>query len=346
MEKDLFSLSAYEFTLPSDLIAQHPAEPRDQSRLMIVNRQEGSLSEIRFCELSDFLQSGDSLVFNDTKVIPARLLGKREGAGSTEIFLLKRVSFDTWEALARPGKKLRPGSRVVLGDHLQCVVVDTLDNGNKILQFQWEGTFEAVLALYGQIPLPPYIRQGQSVKSDSESYQTVFAKHPGAVAAPTAGLHFTEKLLKQLSDHGVDQTWITLHVGLGTFRPVQTQDIRSHVMHAESFVISPEAAEKLNKAPLNKRQICVGTTCCRTLESAATEKGTIIPGEYETDIFIYPGYQFKYVRSMITNFHLPGSTLLMLVCTFGGYDLIMEAYAKAIEQRFRFYSYGDAMLIL
>lgn len=346
MKKDLFSLSAYEFTLPSDLIAQHPAEPRDQSRLMIVDRHDGSLSEIRFCELADFLKSGDSLVFNDTKVIPARLIGKREGGGNTEVFLLKQLSLDSWEALARPGKKLKPGSPVVFGDHLRCTVIDTLGNGNKILQFEWEGAFEAALAIYGQIPLPPYIRQGHSAESDSKSYQTVFAKHPGAVAAPTAGLHFTERLLKGLNDQGVDQTWITLHVGLGTFRPVQTQDIRTHVMHAETFIITPEAAEKLNKTPKGKRQICVGTTCCRTLESASTVEGKIISGEHETDIFIYPGYQFKYVRSMITNFHLPGSTLLMLVCTFGGYDLIMEAYAKAIEKRFRFYSYGDAMLIL
>lgn len=346
MGKDLFSLSAYEFTLPSELIAQHPAEPRDQSRLMIVDRHNGSLTEIRFSELTDFLEAGDSLVLNDTKVIPARLLGKRDGGGNTEVFLLKRLSFDTWEALARPGKKLRPGSRVIFGDHLQCLVINTLESGNKILQFEWEGDFEFALAMYGQIPLPPYIRQGEPTSIDSTSYQTVFAKNAGAVAAPTAGLHFTKSLLNELRAHGIDQTWITLHVGLGTFRPVKTQDIRSHTMHTESFIITPEAAEKLNGIPKEKRQICVGTTCCRSLESAVTSEGKIIPGEYETDIFIYPGYQFKYVRSMITNFHLPGSTLLMLVCTFGGYDLIMEAYAKAIEQRFRFYSYGDAMLIL
>lgn len=343
---DLFSLSAYEFLLPPDLIAQHPAEPRDQSRLMIVNRQDGSLSEIRFCELADFLKPGDSLVLNDTKVIPARLLGKRSGGGHVEVFLLKRLSFDTWEALARPGKKLRLGSLVVFGEDFSCIVVEERESGNKILRFIWEGVFESALARYGKMPLPPYIRQGEPTPSDATSYQTVFAKTPGAVAAPTAGLHFTERLLKELSDHGIDQTWITLHVGLGTFRPVKTQDIRSHTMHRESFIITPEAAEKLNHVSTERRQICVGTTCCRTLESAATAEGKIVAGEHETDIFIYPGYQFKYVRSMITNFHLPGSTLLMLVCTFGGYELIMEAYAKAIEQRFRFYSYGDAMLIL
>jgi S-adenosylmethionine:tRNA ribosyltransferase-isomerase len=346
MGKDLFSLSAYEFTFPSDLIAQHPAEPRDQSRLMIVDRHSGLLSEIRFSELTDFLEAGDSLVLNDTKVIPARLLGQRDGGGNTEIFLLKRLSFDTWEALARPGKKLRTGSRVVFSDPFHCLVINTLENGNKILQFEWEGAFESALAAHGQIPLPSYIRQGAPTETDSASYQTVFAKNPGAVAAPTAGLHFTESLLNDLSARGVDRTWITLHVGLGTFRPVKTQDIRSHTMHTESFIITPEAAEKLNKVSPAKRQICIGTTCCRSLESAVTSEGKIVPGEYETDIFIYPGYQFKYVRSMITNFHLPGSTLLMLVSTFGGYDLIMEAYAKAIEQRFRFYSYGDAMLIL
>lgn len=346
MKKDPLSLSSYLFDLPESLIAQRPVGQRDHSRLMVIDRKNGSFTDMLFCDLPDFLSAGDSLVLNDTRVIPARLLGKREGGGASEILLLKQLSLDTWEVMARPGKRLRPGSQVFFGENLSCTVLETLLNGNKTVKFAWKDSFEAALEQYGHMPIPPYIRRGSDDIKDKTSYQTVYAKTPGAVAAPTAGLHFTDDLLNKLREKGVDQTWITLHVGLGTFRPVQSEDIRNHTMHNESFILSPESAEKLNSVTPLHRQICVGTTCCRTLESAMKTQGKFIPGKYETDIFIYPGYQFKYVRSMITNFHLPGSSLLMLVSAFAGYDLIMEAYARAIEKKYRFYSYGDAMLIL
>jgi S-adenosylmethionine:tRNA ribosyltransferase-isomerase len=279
-------------------------------------------------------------------VIPARLLGTREQGGKAEIFLIKRLSLDSWEVLARPGKKLRIGSVIYFGEHLSCQIVETFSDGTKGVRFKWTHSFEESLNLYGQIPLPHYIQRDQEEEEDLERYQTVYATHAGAVAAPTAGLHFSHELLQDLFQKGIKQSRVTLHVGLGTFKPVQSEDIRLHPMHKESFIISSQAAEELNHCfPLN-RQICIGTTSCRALESAATEQGKIIPGAYETNIFIYPGYQFKYVKSLLTNFHLPGSTLLMLVCAFGGYDLMMEAYQKAVKDRFRFYSYGDAMLIL
>lgn len=346
MAKDPFSLASYQYDLPQELIAQFPCTPRDSSRLLVIDRQTGSMKELVFRELKDLLQAGDSLVFNDTKVIPARLVGLREGGGKTEVVLIKRLSVDTWEVLAKPGRKLRPGSRVVFGDKLSCLILETLALGTKIVRFQWVGIFEDVFSTYGRIPLPHYIERSSKLKIDEESYQTVYAANAGAVAAPTAGLHFTQALLDQLSDKRIGQSCVTLHIGLGTFKPVQTEDIRAHAMHSESFIITPETAQRLNARSSLHRQICVGTTCCRTLESAADSAGKISPGQYETDIFIYPGYQFKYVQALLTNFHLPCSTLLMLVCAFAGYDLIMQAYAKAIKERFRFYSYGDAMLIL
>lgn len=350
MTRNLFALEAYQYHLPQELIAQHPCTPRDRSRLLLVDRQAGNFSEIPFCELSNFLESGDSLVFNDTRVIPARLLGKRSQGGQAEIFLLKRLSLDTWEALGRPGRKLQPGSRVVFGERLSCEILEKGAEGTRIVRFQWEGIFEEVLSRYGRMPLPYYIHRSDEAPSedeeeDEERYQTVYAKNPGAVAAPTAGLHFSEELLQGLHAKGVEQNRLTLHVGLGTFRPVQTDDIRQHPMHREAFFIDPETAERLNARKEGKRQVCVGTTSCRALEASSDERGRIIPGSYETNIFIYPGYEFRYVRSLLTNFHLPGSTLLMLVTAFAGYELVMEAYHKAIKDRFRFYSYGDAMLI-
>lgn len=346
MLKDPYSLSSYQFDLPPHLIAQYPCVPRDHSRVLIVDRATGNLSEMRFYELADLLQEGDSLVFNDTRVIPARLLGKREHGGEAEIFLLKRRSLDTWEAIGRPGKKLKVGSQVTFGEGFSCVVTEVLEGGGRVVRFNWKRTFEEALEQYGKLPLPPYIRQGTQELGDAECYQTVYAKHSGAVAAPTAGLHFTDSLLKRLSDKNIEQIKVTLHVGLGTFKPVQEEDIRLHPMHSEKFIISPEAADQLNQRSVTGKQICVGTTCCRALESACQKSSIIQAGEYDTNIFIYPGYQFKYVQSMLTNFHLPGSTLLMLVSAFAGYDLMKEAYAKAIKENFRFYSYGDAMLIL
>lgn len=346
MKKDLFITDSYDYHLPTELIAQHPCSPRDHSRLLIVDRKEESLREIQFCELTDFLGAGDSLVFNNTRVVPARLIGNRETGGETEIFLLKAISYDTWEVLGRPGKKLRTGCRVFFGKDFFCEVIDTTLEGTKIVRFFWQGDFEAVLKTYGQMPLPPYIQRETPLEEDFDDYQTVYAKVMGAVAAPTAGLHFTDEMMTKMSQQGVDYHYVTLHVGLGTFRPVQTEDIREHAMHTEPIIIDEETALALNSRPLGKRQICVGTTCCRSLESAADKEGKIIAGNYETNIFIYPGYSFKYVQALLTNFHAPRSTLLMLVSAFAGYELIMEAYQKAVKDRFRFHSYGDAMLIL
>lgn len=341
----IHTLKAYHYELQEELIAQYPCTPRDRSRLMIVERSTGKISEMVFQELYDFLDKGDSLVFNDTKVIPARLMGKRESGGGAEVFLTKRLTKDTWEALTRPAKKLGEGSIVQFGESFSCKIIEVLPGGLRKIQFQYDGDFEKHLAHFGKIPLPHYIRREPEIVVDSERYQTIFASQPGAVAAPTAGLHFTQELLDRFTAKEVNQTYLTLHVGLGTFLPVQTEDIRDHHMHSETFVINSETSKQLNVRQDGKRQICVGTTCCRALESAM-QNGNFEPGEYETDIFIYPGYKFKYVQSLLTNFHLPGSTLLMLVSAFGGYDLIMEAYAKAVKERYRFYSYGDAMLIL
>lgn len=344
--KNLFALSSYQFELPKELVAKYPCTPRDSSRLMIVNRSTGGISEVVFRELVELLHSGDSLVFNDTKVIPARLIGKRESGGEAELFLTRRVSNDIWEALVRPAKKLPEGASITFSPELACKILSTMPNGSRCVRFLYEGDFEKLLEKYGQIPLPHYIDRAVEPLLDSESYQTVFARYPGAVAAPTAGLHFTQAMLNGLEARNVKQTTLTLHVGVGTFRPVQTEDIRDHQMHTEQIQISAEASRFLSHRDSTKTQICVGTTTCRALEALVGSAGMIPAGEYETNIFIYPGYPFKYVRSLLTNFHLPGSSLLMLVCAFAGYELAMEAYSKAIKERFRFYSYGDAMLIL
>lgn len=344
--KDLYRLSSYQFHLPEELIAQYPVTPRDSSRLMIVDRQSGLIREVVFRELSELLNRGDSLVFNDTKVIPARLKGKRESGGEAEIFLTSQMTHDTWIVMAKPGRKLHVGAKVIFGADFFCVVKEVLDDGRRVVQFYFQGVFEDMLQKYGEIPLPHYIKRSSQEASDKERYQTIYAKNPGALAAPTAGLHFTPDLLSSLKAKGVDQVHITLHVGLGTFKPVQVDDIRDHVMHHEQVVITPSAAEKLNSKVLNNKRICIGTTCCRSLESASDAEGVIKSGSFATNIFIYPGYQFKYVDHMLTNFHLPGSTLLMMVSAFAGYELIMEAYERAIKERYRFFSYGDAMLIL
>jgi S-adenosylmethionine:tRNA ribosyltransferase-isomerase len=341
-----YSRSSYLFDLPEELIAQYPCSPRDQSRLMVVERATGNIYEKRFFEIVDFLQSGDQLVFNNTKVIPARLRGKRLTGGSVEVFLTRRLNDDKWEALVRPAKKLLSGTQVTFSDDLNCKIVEELPEGRRIVQFDYKGDFDQVLAKHGQIPLPLYIHREVDPNTDVERYQTIYASTPGALAAPTAGLHFTREILEKLAEKEVYQTTVTLHVGIGTFRPVQVENITEHQMHSEHFIISEDAAQRLNNRDLSHRQICVGTTTCRTLESSCGKDGLIRAGEYDTDIFIYPGYQFKYVQSLLTNFHVPSSSLLMLVCAFAGYDLIMEAYAKAIKDRFRFFSYGDAMLIL
>jgi S-adenosylmethionine:tRNA ribosyltransferase-isomerase len=310
-----------------------------------VDRAKGEISEIVFRELADFLQEGDSLVFNDTKVIPARLIGKKPSGAKIEVFLLEKECGSIWSALVKPGKKAPPGTTIAFSDTFECAVLEDVADGVKKIEFSFDGDFEPHLLKHGKMPLPPYIRRDSSLQ-DSSCYQTVFAKNTGAVAAPTAGLHFTPEVLESLSAKGVLQTHITLHVGLGTFRPVQTEDIRKHVMHKERYEITPEAAAQLNARVKDRRQICVGTTCCRTLEFAVDRAGVIQPGIGSADIFIYPGYRFKYVNSLLTNFHLPGSTLLMLVSAFAGHELTREAYERAVKERYRFFSYGDAMLIL
>ncbi len=332
--------------MPEDLIAQYPCEPRDRSRLLVVERKTGHMYEMAFWELTDFLQKEDSLVFNDTKVFPSRLIGVRPSGGKTEIFLLKKRKENIWEALVKPGKKLPIGSKVIFGDGFSCEVMDIFPDGIRLVYLDFKGNINEALEQFGHIPLPPYMRCEAIPELDKVRYQTVYAQYSGSVAAPTAGLHFTEEMLNKLENKGVDKNKITLHVGLGTFLPVKVDDIREHKMHFEAFTISTETAGKLNKHDENKLQICVGTTTCRALETAATEEGIIQEGQYETDIFIYPGYKFKYVKQLLTNFHQPGSSLLMLVSGFASRELIMEAYAKAIKDRFRFLSYGDAMLIL
>ncbi len=334
-----FSLTDYQFDLPQELIAQAPCNPRDSSRLMLVERATGRISECVFRDLPTLLEPGDCLVFNDTKVIPARLIGRRPGGGLAELLLIRRLPDATWEALGRPGRKLQLGTRLLFGPDFSAEIVELLPDGVRRVRFF--GEFESGLERYGRMPLPPYI-QRETAASDKERYQTVYAANPGAIAAPTAGLHFTEELLNSLK--GISQAKVTLHVGLGTFKPVQVEDIRQHPMHQELCLIPEATADLLNGR--TKRSICVGTTSCRTLESAADPKGLIHAGSYETRLFIYPGYSFKATDALLTNFHLPGSSLLMLVSAFAGYELMREAYAKAIEKRFRFFSYGDAMLIL
>jgi len=327
----VYKLSDYQFELPADLIAQYPVTPRDASRLLVVNRSKGTFEETSFHNIGNYLGPEDLLVLNNTQVIPARLFGKRVTGGQVEVLLLEREEANTWHFFAKPGGKLKAGDMVVFDGDLCLTVVETLVDGSKRGVFNFTGVFEEHLARLGTLPLPPYIRGGYAEESDKKDYQTVYASQPGAIAAPTAGLHFTKELLKSFNS-----TEVTLHVGAGTFLPVKTEDIRDHVMHQESFYISPATVE-LIKA---NRVVAVGTTSLRVLESFET------PGFGTTSLFIYPGYRFKYVSSLITNFHLPGSSLLMLISAFAGQDLIKKAYQYAVKERFRFFSYGDAMLIL
>ena len=335
----------FYFDLPEELIAQDPLEDRSSSRLLVLDKETGETSHHIFKEIVDYLNPGDCLVINDTKVIPARLIGAREGTGAKiEVLLLKRKENNVWETLVKPGKKARPGTRIVFGEGLLVgEVIDVVEEGNRLIKFEYEGIFEEILDQLGQMPLPPYITHQLE---DKNRYQTVYAKHTGSAAAPTAGLHFTPELLKQIEEKGIDITRVTLHVGLGTFRPVKVDDILEHHMHSEFYHIDAEAAEKINRAKDNGgRVICVGTTSCRTVESAADESGRLRECSGWTEIFIYPGYKFKILDALITNFHLPESTLIMLVSALAGREHVLHAYQEAIEQKYRFFSFGDAMFI-
>ena len=335
----------FNFDLPEELIAQDPLEDRSSSRLLVLDKETGKTEHHVFREIIDYLEAGDCLVINDTKVIPARLIGSKIGTDAKiEVLLLKRKENDVWETLVKPGKKAKIGTRISFGDGLLVgEVVDIVEEGNRLIHFAYEGIFEEILDRLGQMPLPPYITHQLE---DKNRYQTVYAKHSGSAAAPTAGLHFTPELLKKIEKKGVQIARVTLHVGLGTFRPVKVDNILEHHMHSEFYQIEEEAAEKINTAKANgKRVIAVGTTSCRTIESAAKEDGTIAPVSGWTDIFIYPGYQFKVLDCLITNFHLPESTLVMLVSALAGREHVLNAYEEAIKERYRFFSFGDAMFI-
>lgn len=335
----------FDYDLPQELIAQDPLEQRDSSRLLILDKETGERTHKIFHDIIDYLHEGDCLVINNTKVIPARLIGEREGTGGkVEVLLLKRRSDNVWETLVKPGKKARPGMRLSFGNGLlHAEVQEVVDEGNRLIRFEYEGIFEEILDQLGQMPLPPYITHQLK---DKNRYQTVYAKYEGSAAAPTAGLHFTEELLEQIRAKGVKIARVTLHVGLGTFRPVKVEDVTEHHMHTEFYHVSEEAADIINETKKQGgRVICVGTTSCRTIESAADDQGIVHATEGDTDIFIYPGYQFKVLDCLITNFHLPESTLLMLVSALAGKENIMAAYREAVEMRYRFFSFGDAMFI-
>lgn len=337
--------SDFYFELPEELIAQDPLEDRSASRLLVLDKETGRTQHHVFKEVIDYLRPGDCLVLNNTKVLPARLMGVKADTGAAiEVLLLKRKEKDVWETLVKPGKKAKPGTRLVFGDgSLQAEVLEIVEEGNRLIQFTYEGIFEQILDRLGEMPLPPYITHKLE---DKNRYQTVYAKYEGSAAAPTAGLHFTDELLNKIVEKGVETAYVTLHVGLGTFRPVKAENLSQHHMHSEYYEVTKEAADKMNHAKASGgRIICVGTTSCRTVESAADENGVVQPGCGNTEIFIYPGYQFKVLDCLITNFHLPESTLVMLVSALAGREQVLAAYQEAIEERYRFFSFGDAMLI-
>ena len=337
--------SDFYFDLPEELIAQDPLEDRSSSRLLVLDKKTGEVEHHIFRDILDYLEEGDCLVVNNTKVIPARLMGAREGTGATiEVLLLKRKENDVWETLVKPGKKAKIGTKIIFGDGLLVgEVVDIVEEGNRLIQFHYEGIFEEILDKLGQMPLPPYITHQLQ---DKNRYQTVYAKHDGSAAAPTAGLHFTPELLEAVKAKGVEIAEVTLHVGLGTFRPVKEDNLLNHHMHSEFYNIEQSEADKINRAKANgKRVISVGTTSTRTLESAATKDGMLTACSGWTEIFIYPGYEFKVIDALITNFHLPESTLVMLVSALAGREQILSAYKQAVEERYRFFSFGDAMFI-
>lgn len=332
----------YYFDLPEELIAQDPSAQRDMARMLVMDRKTGELEHRIFRDIIDYLEAGDTLVLNNTRVIPARLLGTKEETGAhVEVFLLKRKEADIWETLVKPGKKLRPGARVTFGDgSLKAQILEVVEDGNRLVRFEYEGIFEEVLDRLGEMPLPPYIRKKLE---NPEMYQTVYAKYDGSAAAPTAGLHFTTELLDDIRAKGVNLAFVTLHVGLGTFRPVKVEDVKNHHMHTEWYQVTEEAAEIINRTHREgHRVICVGTTSCRTVESAAGEDGLVRAGADNTSIFIYPGYRFKVMDALITNFHLPESTLVMLVSAFAGREQVLAAYEEAVRCRYRFFSFGDA----
>ena len=337
--------SDFYYDLPQELIAQDPLEDRSSSRLLHLSMKDGSVEHRHFTDILDYLKEGDCLVVNDTRVIPARLYGHKEETGALiEILLLKRKENDIWECLVKPGKKARPGAKLVFGDGiLKGEIIDVVEEGNRLIQFQYEGIFEEILNQLGEMPLPPYITHKLE---DKNRYQTVYAKNDGSAAAPTAGLHFTQELLQKVQEKGVKIAHVTLHVGLGTFRPVKVDDVENHHMHSEFYVVEEDQAKLINDTKKQGgRVISVGTTSCRTLESATDEDGVLHPGSGWTEIFIYPGYQFKMIDGLITNFHLPESTLMMLVSALAGKDRIMAAYEEAVKERYRFFSFGDAMFI-
>lgn len=335
----------FDYDLPEELIAQDPLEDRSSSRLMVLDKKTGEVHHKHFTDILEYLHPGDCLVINNTKVIPARLFGTKEGTqAKIEVLLLKRKENDIWETLVKPGKKAKPGTRIIFGDGLLTgEVIDVVEEGNRLIQFRYEGIFEEILDQLGQMPLPPYITHQLK---DKNRYQTVYAKYDGSAAAPTAGLHFTEELLQKVKDMGVEIAEVTLHVGLGTFRPVKVENVLDHHMHSEFYMVSQEAADKINAAKdRGNRVIAVGTTSTRTLEAASDEKGRLRETSGWTDIFIYPGYQFKVIDALITNFHLPQSTLVMLVSALAGREQVLNAYQIAVQEKYRFFSFGDAMLI-
>ena len=345
MNGEMLKTSDFYFDLPPELIAQDPLTDRSASRLLVLDKNTGEIKHEQFRNIINYLNPGDCLVLNDTRVIPARLHGIREETGAAiEVLLLKRKEKDVWETLVRPGKKVRPGVKLSFGEGLlRGEVLEIVEEGNRLIRFQYEGIFEEVLDRLGEMPLPPYITHKLE---DKNRYQTVYAKYDGSAAAPTAGLHFTRDLLDEIAQRGVNLAYVTLHVGLGTFRPVKAERITEHHMHSETYQITKEAAEVINRTRKNAgRVICVGTTSCRSLESAAEEDGTLRECSGDTEIFIYPGYRFKVLDALITNFHLPESTLVMLVSALAGREKVLRAYGEAVEERYRFFSFGDAMFI-
>lgn len=345
MNGEMLKTSDFYFDLPPELIAQDPLTDRSASRLLVLDKNTGEIKHEQFRNIINYLNPGDCLVLNDTRVIPARLHGIREETGAAiEVLLLKRKEKDVWETLVRPGKKVRPGAKLSFGEGLlRGEVLEIVEEGNRLIRFQYEGIFEEVLDRLGEMPLPPYITHKLE---DKNRYQTVYAKYDGSAAAPTAGLHFTRDLLDEIAQKGVNLAYVTLHVGLGTFRPVKAERITEHHMHSETYQITKEAAEVINRTRKNGgRVICVGTTSCRSLESAAEEDGTLRECSGDTEIFIYPGYRFKVLDALITNFHLPESTLVMLVSALAGREKVLRAYGEAVKERYRFFSFGDAMFI-
>ena len=344
--KGEYNLKTHDFwyDLPEELIAQTPLQQRDTSRLMVVDKETGEIAHKRFSDILSYLRPGDCLVMNDSRVLPARLLGHRPSGGAIEVLLLRDLGDRKWECLAKPGRKMLVGQEVIFGNgELTATVCDVLEDGNRVIEFHYEGIFLEILERLGKMPLPPYIKEELG---DQERYQTVYSKEVGSAAAPTAGLHFTKELLGEIADKGISLAFVTLHVGLGTFRPVKAEDIKEHHMHAELCQITAETAKILNETKKNGgRIVCVGTTSCRTLESLVNEDGSFSEKSKWTDIFIYPGYQFKAMNALITNFHLPESTLLMLISAFAGREKILNAYETAVGERYRFFSFGDAMFL-